>query len=155
MFGVTVDYNGNNLLKDPSYLTYIFQEVRQTYTNNSGTSQSYIREYTSLNTKLWENSFVGMNQTLVKAVGIDQYYCPSDNNFTVAATFYASRYDYIQIKVFRCANSTTSSVICKSTQEIEDVTKASTVRVPIINTYFDFNNYKIKILSKFIWFIFW
>ena len=82
-----------------------------------------------------------MNQTLVKAVGIDQYYCPSDNNFTIAASFYASRYDYIQIKVYRWANSTQSSVIWKSTQEIEDAVKISTMRVPITNTYFDFNDY--------------
>ena len=31
MFGLTVDYNGNNLLQDPTYLTYIVEDVRQTY----------------------------------------------------------------------------------------------------------------------------
>ena len=33
MFGITVDYNGYNLLKDPSYLTYIIENVRQQYSN--------------------------------------------------------------------------------------------------------------------------
>ena len=32
MFGFSVDYNGYNLLQDPSYLTYIVQDVRQNYT---------------------------------------------------------------------------------------------------------------------------
>ena len=31
MFGFSVDYNGYNLLQDPSYLTYIIQDVRQNY----------------------------------------------------------------------------------------------------------------------------
>ena len=82
-----------------------------------------------------------MNQTLVESVGIDQYFCPRDKNFTIVASYYASRYDYIQIKVYKWANSTSSSIVCKSTQEIENAVKVSTLRVPITNTYFDFNDY--------------
>lgn len=102
MFGLTVDYNGVNLLQDPSYLRFIVEEVRQTYVEGTGNNRTFTREYVSINTKTCGlDSFAGMNQTLVKTVGIDQYLCPSDSNFTIAASFYASRYDYIQIKVYR------------------------------------------------------
>ena len=148
MFGFSVDFNGINLLQNPSYLTFVLEEVRQYYVDNNNT-KTYNREYISLQTELCKDSFVGINQTFIKTVGIDQYYCPVARNFSIAASYYASRYDYIQLKVFRCINSTSSSVVCKSTKEIDDAAKVSTLRFPITNTYFDFNNYNEPI-SHFI-----
>ena len=103
------------------------------------------REFANIRTKVWGfDSFVGMNQTLVKTVGIDQYICPIDTDFTITASYYAPRYDYIQIKIYRWANQTSSSVVCKSTTEIENAVKVSTLRVPITNTIFDFYDYSIE-----------
>ena len=150
MFGFSVDLNGYNILQDPSYMTFTLDEARQFYVNNTGSNLSYIREYNPIKVKSWKNSFVGFNQTLVRTVGIDEYYWPSDLNFTISASYYATRYDYIQLKIFRCVNSTTSNVIWKTTQEIENVIRASTLEVPVTNTYFDFNNYMSKIIDYYL-----
>ena len=119
-----------------------FKNYLEFNVGDSGNQRNYNREYISINTKVWGlDSFSGMNQTLIKIIGIDQYMCPSDRNFTIAASYYASRYDYIQIKIYRWANKTSSSVVCKSTTEIENAVKVSTLRVPITNTYFNFKDY--------------
>ena len=155
MFGFSVDLNGYNILRDPSYMTFTLDEARQYYVNNTGSNSSYIREYRPIKVESWKNSFVGYNQTLIRTVGIDKYYCPSDLNFTISASYYAARYDYIQLKIFRCVNSTTSNVIWKSTQEIESAIRASKLEVPVTNSFFDFSNYINKVnnvIAYYIWF---
>ena len=111
------------------------------FVDSNVSNKTYTRDSIKMNTKLWGyDSFVNINQTLIKTVGIDQYICPSLNNFTIAASYYSTIFNYIRVKVYRWENST-SSVICKSTADIENAVKVSTLRVPVMNTNFDFNNY--------------
>ena len=77
-----------------------------------------------------------MSQENYKKLGISEYLCPTSKNFTVAANFYAPRFDYIEIKVFRWDPSTTM-VTWKS--NITSVMKQTQLAFMTSNNYLDFN----------------
>ena len=138
MFGMKIDYNGANLLNDESYFTYTLNQVSQVYAQ-SGSSDTTQRTKTAIPSRSWTfSSFEGMTQTNYKRLGINEYFCPSTKNFTIAANYYAPRYDYIEIKVYRC-NPSSSKVTWKP--NISDVMKQTQLAFMVSNNYLDFNNY--------------
>lgn len=73
-------------------------------------------------------------------------------NYTVAGNFYAPRFDYIELKLYRC-NPSKSSVTCSP--NLVDVMKQSKLEMVVSNTYVDFDNYQQPVQSflddKFFW----
>ena len=83
-------------------------------------------------------SFYSMKQEIFETLSISDYLCPTSNNYTIAGNYYAPRYDYIEIKVYRC-NPATSKVVWKS--NISDVIKQTQLTLMVSNNFVDFDNY--------------
>lgn len=77
---------------------------------------------------------------------MDNYYCPTYNNLTVGGVFYSPEYDYVEIKVAKCKNSTTSNITCQSASAIDSAILGS-FNVIFISRYFDINDYDVPIKS--------
>ena len=101
MFGMLIDYNGGDLLADPSYVTYKLRQVSQLYVNSSG-SITPQRTKTTINTTLCgTNSFDNVNAETIERLGVDKYLCPDNLEYTIAGNYYSQRFDYIEIKFYR------------------------------------------------------
>lgn len=53
------------------------------------------------------------DQKKVNNYGINNYLCPKEKDYFVAGNYYADVFEYIEIKVFKCQNSTKSAVVCE------------------------------------------
>ena len=141
VFGMSLNDNSNEYLNDPSYFTYTLRQVTQAYVNDSSGSTSIERNKTDISTTTCgTTSFKHANPNNVQRIGIDDYICPASLDYTIAANFFAPVFHYIEIKISRC-NNATSSVTCQSQTDIENVMKDSKFSLPIDNTYFDFGDY--------------
>jgi hypothetical protein len=108
MFGMNLNYGNNDLLLDPTYVTYSYKQVSQVYLNDS--SGNFKRTKTTIDTHTCGiDSFDNVDDDTITSLGIDKYYCPTYRNYTVAGNFYSNRYDYIELKFYKC-NPAYSSV---------------------------------------------
>ena len=137
-FGMEIDNNGVNLLDDPTYFTYSINQVSQVYVQ-TGSNFVTKRTKTAMPTAYWTtDSFYNVNIASYDTLEVDNFLWPTLKNYTIAANFYAPRYDYIEVKVYRC-NPTDSKVTCKS--NITATMKDSQLAFMISNNFVDFNNY--------------
>ena len=152
MFGIDIGYKGVNLLNDKSYFTYSLNQVSQVYVQ-SGSNVTTQRTKTALPTANWAiNSFYNVNNNTFSKLSISEFLCPTVNNFTIAANFYAPRFDYIELKVYRW-NPSTSSVVWKT--NISDIMKETQLTFMVSNNYMDFSNYTEPVQNflddRFFW----
>ena len=138
MIGVVLDYNGANLLNDESYFKYSLNQVSQIYVkSDSGSETQRIKK--EIPTAPWTlNSFDNLSKVNYELLGISEYLWPTKGDVTIAANYYAPRYDYIEFKLYRC-NQNTSKVLWKT--DIPDVIKQAQLSLVVSNNYFDFDNY--------------
>ena len=146
MFGIKIDYNGINLISDKSYFTYSLNQVSQVYVDSvSGVTQK--RNKTSIPVNYWNlNSFYNLKENTFKTLSISEYLCPIVHNYTIAANYYAPRFDYIEVKVYRW-NPASSSVTWKT--NITDVMKQTQLAFMVSNNYVDFSNYSQPVQNYF------
>ena len=141
VFGMSLNDNSNEYLNDPTYFTYSLRQVTQAYITDSSGSTSIDRNKTDISTTTCgTTSFKNADPNNIQRIGIDNYICPASLDYTIAANFFAPVFHYIEIKVSRC-NNATSSVTCQDSTTIENVMKDSKFSLPIDNTFFDFGNY--------------
>ncbi len=70
------------------------------------------------------------------------------SDFSLSGDFYSDFFSYTEIRLQMCVNSTsTPSVICKSEQEIADYFKFNTVSLAVVNSYFDFTDFRKRPLD--------
>ena len=138
MFGLSLNYDGNEMLNDPTYFTYTVKQVIQEYdaTIDGNVRTKTDRAIAACGTDSFENA----DPNNIERLGIDEYLCPTDDNMTVAGSFFSTRFDYIELKFYKC-NPSDTTVTCQSDTDIEDVMKESKLNMAIDNTYFDFSNY--------------
>ena len=138
MFGMRIDYNGANLLTDSSYFTYSINQVNQVYVN-SGSDVVVQRNKTKVNMDFWNaSSFYQIKSDAYSRLEVDQHLCPSNLNYTVAANYYAPRFDYIEVKVYRW-NPSTSKVTWKT--GLSSLLMQTQLNMMIGNAYFDIDNF--------------
>ncbi|CAI2383865.1 unnamed protein product [Moneuplotes crassus] len=140
MFGFSIDDdNGGDLIQQPSYVSYSFKQVSQTYTkSSSGDSERERIKTTIENQFCGNNSFTDIPIESITRLGIDKFHCPKYKNYTVAGNYYSERFDYIEIKFYKC-NPAYSSVPCAS--DIDDVLTHSKLTFSFQNTFFDLTNF--------------
>lgn len=103
MFGFSIDDdNGGDLVQDPSYVSYSFNQVSQIYTNDSSGNSVRSRTKTAIEMDFCGgDAFDGINSETVVRLGVDKFNCPKYNNYTVAGNYYSKRFDYIEIKFYK------------------------------------------------------
>lgn len=91
----------------------------------------------------------GLNYTNVEEItrlGLDNYWCPTINNITIGGVYYSSEYDYIEIKIAKCKNSSSSPIICQPSATIDSAILGS-FNVVFISRYFEINDYDNPVKS--------
>ncbi|CAI2372806.1 unnamed protein product [Moneuplotes crassus] len=90
------------------------------------------------------NNFKYANQTEVKDLGINEYYCPNSREFKLQGNVLSDAYQYFEINFNRCDNAT-SSVTCLTTAQIDQKVQELEVGIYVVNSYFDFDDYNSPI----------
>lgn len=80
------------------------------------------------------------NQTDVVTYGINEYNCLVDKNYTFAGDYYSENFEYLEIKVWKCMNSSTYNG-CQNNTAIDNFFTGQSLSFAFVNTYFDFNDY--------------
>ena len=138
MFGMRIDYNGDNLLADPSYFTYSLSQVNQVYVD-LGSDVIVQRNKTTIPMNYCNfESFYQAKRDAYDRLEVDEHLCPTNTDFTVAANYYAPRFDYIELKVFRW-NPSKSNIAWKT--NISNIMKQTKLNLMLANAYFDIDNF--------------
>ena len=74
----------------------------------------------------------------MKRIGIDKYHCPTRDDFTIAGSFYAKEFRYLELKVKKCKNDSS----CKLDSEINEIMRDARFNIAIVNSVIDFNDYQ-------------
>jgi hypothetical protein len=127
----SIDY-----LNDPTYFTFEINQVEQTRTTSGGTV-TLNRARTSIPFAKCGDNFNHHDQSEVRQLGIDSYYCPTSDNYSVAGTFFSNNFNYVEIKLLKCTSGS-----CKSSTDIENAMKNSRFSIAIENTIVDMGNYQ-------------
>lgn len=56
---------------------------------------------------------------MVTAMGVNTYMCTKSKNYSLQGDFYSENFYYIDIKLYRCSNSSYSKVTCKDRATID------------------------------------
>ena len=64
-------------------------------------------------------------------MGIDQYYCPQNLNYTISGVFDSPNFQYIEVRLIKWKGSTT----CKSDAEINTAVANLKLSMATMNTY--------------------
>ncbi|CAI2387803.1 unnamed protein product [Moneuplotes crassus] len=132
--------DGVDYLNDPTAFTFEMNLVEQEWVTESGIPKTK-RNYTSIDVEKCGDTNLNYDDlTEIKRLGIDNYYCPIQSNFSVAGSFFSPKYHYIEMKLRRCVSG--GSVTCKSTTDLESLIKDSRFSLAIVNTVVDLKNYK-------------
>jgi hypothetical protein len=63
------------------------------------------------------------------------------SDFSLTGDFYSDYFSYTEIRLQTCLNTSTYST-CKSDEEITDYFKFNTVSIAVINSFFDFTDFR-------------
>ena len=76
--------------------------------------------------------------------------CLKNKYFSLQGDYYSEIFKYVEIRLYRCVNSTKSNVTCKSEKEIQDYFRYGQLSLILINSYFDFSVYEYRDLNETI-----
>jgi hypothetical protein len=62
-----------------------------------------------------QSHFSGFDPEKIGMYKIDQFLCMSNvSSFELQGDFYSPRFRYLEIRLYKCINSTSSKIVCKS-----------------------------------------
>jgi len=97
-FAVDFKAGGVDYLADDSYFTFSMRQVEQVWVNSTGSAQTSRTKKDILYETCNEN-FSHPDQDEIKRYGIDQYYCPTSDDYSVAGSYFASNFNYVEMKL--------------------------------------------------------
>eukprot|EP00347_Sterkiella_histriomuscorum_P023757 403333491 len=87
--------------------------------------------------------------------GISDMMCFKNANYSLQGDFYSEEFRYLDIKLLKCKNSTSSKTICASKEEIDTFFNAKQFKVAFINQYFDFQDFSSPVKQYIDDSLFW
>ncbi|CAI2386528.1 unnamed protein product [Moneuplotes crassus] len=137
-FAISFIANGVDYMQDPTAFTIDFNQVIQEW-NSTSEDASFTRTKTPITLeKCGTTNFKFNNQAEVKRIGVDEYYCPTISDYSVAGSFYAESFHYLELKIQKC----TGSASCKSDTDINNIMKESRFNLALVNSIVNFDDYK-------------
>ncbi|CAI2384266.1 unnamed protein product [Moneuplotes crassus] len=137
----TIDGIDFDMFNEPSYATaaitqfYVNQTSSNPFENLLGVSNQ-----TPISVSRCGNNFRYDNQQEIDYLKLSEFYCPDSRNFSVLGNILSETVSYFSFRITRC-NNATSTVTCQSNTTINSILKKVQIRVYIVNTYFDFEDY--------------
>lgn len=77
-------------------------------------------------------------------MGIATYYCPDSLDFNLQGNTFSNVFQTFSLLVYKCDSSTS---VCQSDADIATFVDTLIVDAPVVNTYFDFDDYNKPIKS--------
>jgi hypothetical protein len=71
----------------------------------------------------------------------------NQDQFKLQGDFYSEVFSYIEIKLKKCLN-TTSTNLCKSEEEIDNYFRYQSLSLAMINSYFDYSDFNRRDLKS-------
>lgn len=68
--------------------------------------------------------------------------CVSTKGYELKGNYYSEEFSYIQMRLFKCKNSTKpGSQVCQDPETIDDFFTGTTLSIPMVNSYVDFSDF--------------
>jgi len=134
-FAFSYTARGVDYLNDPTYFEFSMQQVEQVWPNKIGASYPY-RFQKDIPYAKWGDNFSHDDQDQVKRLGINEFYWPTTDEYSVAGTFFSQNFNYIEIKLLKCTTGT-----WKTNTQIEDVMKDARFSLAMEYSVVDMKNY--------------
>lgn len=77
-----------------------------------------------------------MSKDVYDRVGLSTYYCPKDNDYYISSNFNSESFATLEIVIAKCASG------CQTDAVIEGVINSHYIKLALINSYFDFDDYE-------------
>ncbi|CAI2384425.1 unnamed protein product [Moneuplotes crassus] len=95
------------------------------------------------------NNFRYDNQQEIDYLKLSEFYCPDSRNFSVLGNIHSETLSFFSFSVARQeysiisrCNNATSSVTCQTNSTIDSIMTKIQIRLYVVNTYFDFEDYE-------------
>ena len=129
-FGFDISFGLGKYL-DPKIGYYSVNQINYFYTQEG--ARKKIRTPLSFSI-CGDSKFGNKNLTTTFQYGINNQFCIDNNNFTLEGEFYSDNFQYIEIKLFKCINSTTSNDNhCAPQEQVDSFFDSSTLNFAFIN----------------------
>ena len=138
-FAFTVQDEDGTVYTDESYVTYeIFQQrgIRDGGGGYNFTTTEF--NWSQCGTEL----FPYENLLERSSYGIEEFTCPMHRNLSVQGNSYNTNYNFFEIVVKRCSNSSGTGVVWADTADIDSESRNLTLNLALVNSYFDYDDYK-------------
>jgi hypothetical protein len=136
---------------DPKYGYYEVRETRQYF--NASKQKDKIRRTLPL-VPCAQMTFNYSNWTEADIYGVSSYQCMSRKDFRLQGQFYSNNFSYVEIRLFRCVNTTKSSN-CASNEAIDAYFLKKKFNVAFVNHFFDIKDFESPVKSFIDDSLFW
>ena len=139
-------YNGNDVVfkGNNSLLSFsAFQASDVTENNNTVSVRTQI-PYSE-----WDTSIPDVNiDRIQQVIGTpDEYLCIETNSLEVQGNVFAETFKYFHVAIHKWLNSSDSQIVWEDQSVIDQVVNTVKIRISVINTYYDLNNFEKPINS--------
>jgi mRNA-degrading endonuclease RelE of RelBE toxin-antitoxin system len=135
-FAFSFTASGVDYLSDPTYFSFEINQVEQTWTT-SGATPTTNRVKTPISYTKWGYEYFNHDKLSdVSRLGINDYYWPTNDEYSVAGTFYSKVFNYIEVRLSKCSGGG-----CKTNAEIETIMKQARFSMAIENTVIDLKDF--------------
>ena len=139
-------YNGNDVVfkGNNSLLSFsAFQASDVTENNNTVSVRTQI-PYSE-----WDQSIPDVNiERIQQVIGApDEYICIETNSLEVQGNVFAETFKYFHVAIHKWLNSSDSQIVWEDQSVIDQVVNTVKIRISVINTYYDLNNFEKPINS--------
>ena len=139
-------YNGNDVVfkGNNSLLSFsAFQASDVTENNNTVSVRTQI-PYSE-----WDQNIPDVNiERIQQVIGTpDEYLCIETNSLEVQGNVFAETFKYFHVAIHKWLNSSDSQIVWEDQSVIDQVVNTVKIRISVINTYYDLNNFEKPINS--------
>ena len=141
-YGYDIAFGLNKTL-DPSIGYFTFNQVNFNYVAQPDGSVSRIKSRIPLQFVPCGNDFFkGFNQTTIDMYSIPYMNCLNFTGYQLQGDYYSEIFSYMQLRLFKCKNSTKKgSTVCRDPEVIDSFFTSSTLSIPMVNSYVDFTDF--------------
>ena len=133
----------DNSILDSQILDSTYFTIFPTMTHTQWINNTVQFTYEPIEYGYWnENDLPGIDQKVFQRANFSNYLCLKTNDYYLKSDQNGDQSSYITIFVSEWSNSTFSSIICKTEEEIDNFMGSLFVNIATISGYFDFDDYQ-------------
>ncbi|CAI2385568.1 unnamed protein product [Moneuplotes crassus] len=128
-----------NLANDPSAFVLTINHVMQEWVTENGIRTTK-RTYTNIEFQKCGSTHLNYKDLdEIYRLGIDDYYCFKNKNYSIGGSYYSEKYSYLEMKLRKCTGDSSN---CRNDTELVDLIKKSRFSIAIVNAIVNLKDYK-------------